>query len=380
MRSLSIVTRSLVIAAICLWCAGVARADSAEPGPCERVNHPPYFEHPTPHQFGAREGTAVRYGKEVRILLDARDPDGDPLTFTATGLPTNSTFRTDFLEFVWTPREQDLGEHVILFAVSDGKDMSRQLIRLVVVEDRAPTAPPAQERTVTAGQTLSWSMSAQDPDGDPVTYRAEALPPGASFDPHTGQLSFTPEDAQAGTYRVRFEASDGQKSSFTTLTVQVIEEWTSYLLPGVRYAAFVPVDSASLGILHGVSLELAPITWVHRNQNRGPSHGRVYLTADLLSSTLPDAGLTLVYGAGFSLSIERNPQRRWLIPMYGAELGGIIQPQVGNKFQLTPYAGLHLWSSRNVFVNLNAGYLIAPAELERLRGWKASLGIDLTLW
>jgi hypothetical protein len=44
--------------------------------------------------------------------------------------------------------------------------------------------------------------------------------------------------------------------------------------------------------------------------------------------------------------------------------------------------GLHLYSSPNVFVNATGGYVL-PIDAQRfddLRGWRAKLGIDFSLW
>ena len=62
------------------------------------------------------------------------------------------------------------------------------------------------------GSTLSFVVTATDPDGDALTYSAGGLPAGASFDPATQQFTWTPGYDQAGTYTVTFTAKDGTKS------------------------------------------------------------------------------------------------------------------------------------------------------------------------
>jgi hypothetical protein len=81
---------------------------------------------------------------------------------------------------------------------------------------------PIGNKAVAEGQTLGFTLSAVDPDGDALEFMATGLPPGAGFDPRTGQLLWTPNLFQAGTHPgVTFTATDGQKSSQETITIQV---------------------------------------------------------------------------------------------------------------------------------------------------------------
>ncbi|MBI2504746.1 MAG: PD40 domain-containing protein [Candidatus Latescibacteria bacterium] len=67
------------------------------------------------------------------------------------------------------------------------------------------TVPGAQE--VDEGQTLSFNVSATDPDpGQTVTITAAGLPDGAAFS--NGAFSWTPSLTQAGSYTVTFTAAD----------------------------------------------------------------------------------------------------------------------------------------------------------------------------
>jgi hypothetical protein len=83
-------------------------------------------------------------------------------------------------------------------------------------------------RPVVEGQTLEFTVTATDPDGDPLTFSAYDLPEGASFDAIMGTFSWTPRYDQAGVYVVRFEVSDGELSDFEDVTITVIqlyEDW-----------------------------------------------------------------------------------------------------------------------------------------------------------
>jgi Putative Ig domain len=76
--------------------------------------------------------------------------------------------------------------------------------------NQAPVLNPIGNKSVNEGQTLSFTLSATDPDtGDTLTYSATNTPPGSTFDPATRTFSWTPDYTQAGNYPdVEFMVTD----------------------------------------------------------------------------------------------------------------------------------------------------------------------------
>ncbi|WP_424353209.1 disaggregatase related repeat-containing protein [Methanosarcina mazei] len=94
--------------------------------------------------------------------------------------------------------------------------------------NNAPVMNSVPAATVEVGKTLSFSITASDPDGDSLTYSASGLPTGATFDGNSRLFSWTPTSGQEGTYSVTFVVSDGKlKDSVTTSITAVKVE--SYL-------------------------------------------------------------------------------------------------------------------------------------------------------
>ncbi|HSL55717.1 MAG TPA: galactose oxidase-like domain-containing protein [Pyrinomonadaceae bacterium] len=58
--------------------------------------------------------------------------------------------------------------------------------------DRAPVLNSIGKKTVNAGQSLDFTISASDPQGDPFTFSAQNLPPGATLNSSTGQFHWQP--------------------------------------------------------------------------------------------------------------------------------------------------------------------------------------------
>jgi hypothetical protein len=76
--------------------------------------------------------------------------------------------------------------------------------------NRSPVLNPIGDKTVNEGETLQFTVTASDPDGDSLSYAASNLPTGATFDPATQTFTWTPNFAQAGNYLgVHFEVWDG---------------------------------------------------------------------------------------------------------------------------------------------------------------------------
>ncbi|MCR4394502.1 MAG: putative Ig domain-containing protein, partial [Dehalococcoidales bacterium] len=94
-----------------------------------------------------------------------------------------------------------------------------------------PLLEPIGNKSVSAGQTLVFTISATDPDGDSLIYSATGLPPGARFNPSTRTFSWTPSNDQEGVYKnIRFEASDGSLVDFEDIQVIVVAQG----LPGTE--------------------------------------------------------------------------------------------------------------------------------------------------
>src|SRR5213076_883779 len=72
------------------------------------------------------------------------------------------------------------------------------------------------------GEARVLRVTATEPDGSPLTYWADNLPPGATFDPATHALYWAPAAGTAGTYLgVTFYVSDGVNRVQTSVEIDV---------------------------------------------------------------------------------------------------------------------------------------------------------------
>ncbi len=169
-----------------------------------------------------------------QLTLQATDLDQQPLTFTATGLPDGATIVPSAIygqaSVSWVPTADEVGDYGVTFVVTNTGNgnpalvaSDQQTIHLVVrTSNQAPVLQNPGNQTVAEGQPLTVTLAATDPDGDSLTYSVANAPPGSTFDPQHGILTWTPNLFEAGTYpSVVFGASDGNQTVFQTITVHV---------------------------------------------------------------------------------------------------------------------------------------------------------------
>jgi hypothetical protein len=83
----------------------------------------------------------------------------------------------------------------------------------------APIFETIDDKSVDENQTLTFTVTATDLDGDPITYSIWDIPEGATFADQT--FTWTPVDGQVGTYNVTFIASDGKTQTTQTIIITV---------------------------------------------------------------------------------------------------------------------------------------------------------------
>lgn len=366
--------------------AVAARPADVVSAPAATTVAAPRFVKLLPERFDKDE-IDIAVDQELTLAVVVEQAQGAPILMEALGLPAGATFDPELRSIKWRPSQGDRGIHQVrLRAASGGAETSR-----VLVFNVHPNYPPSIGNVwfdVTAGEQAEWPVDAVDPEGSPVVIKAHGLPKGATLDAD-GTLRFSPTLGHVGEHTFELSASDGTRTTTRTAHIRVhgpsevdteLAEWTSFWLPGAGYSLYTPRDSAEGELFHGLTLEIVIAAWIHRNDNHGPSHGRVYINAELLNSDVKAAPLLFTYAAGLSLSFEHNPGRSWLVPYYGIDFGGMVHKNFGGLFQTTPHLGVHLFSNSNLFLGAHVGYRFVPSRIDTLAGLHASVTADVTVW
>jgi hypothetical protein len=175
--------------------------------------------------FGSIGEQTVDEQASLSLTVSATDEDGDTLTYSASGLPSGASFDPATRTLSWTPGYDQSGTHGgIVFTVTDGTDSDTETVSVKVNDVNAPPVLAAiGDRSVSEGDTLTFTVSATDVDGNALTYSASGLPAGAAFDPATRTFSWTPDYEQAGAHTgvVFSVADDGSPSKGDTETITI---------------------------------------------------------------------------------------------------------------------------------------------------------------
>jgi hypothetical protein len=355
-------------------------------------------------------GGLLRSGRTARITILAEDPDGDSLTYALDRVPEHASFDRERGVLTWRPTREQEGEHELELQVTDGELSAKRSVVFVVSANRPPAdtgehaivlrardEPVPDSALLPADAEGTIAQLAQDPDGDELTFRVLKQPAGARVVASRGSVSFVWNNAtgaDVGEHELIVSAADDVSATTVRRTVVVIPEWaardyTRFLLPGAGASAFLAHDDGELFVGGAFDVTFVAVRGDWRNGylcGRGlrtddchASHHRFYAEFEVLASTRDTPSL-FTYGIGYSASFEWNPSRRYLIPHYGIEIGGLVRSELGHRAQTRPYLGLHLWAGEQIWLNATLGYRVVPAELVDLSGPTATLRVIMNPW
>ena len=168
----------------------------------------------------------VTVAYSVSLAPAVTDPDGDVLTFSASGLPPGLSIDPTTGVISGTPSTTVGSPFTVTLTATDPQGASVSISGLFNVVNPA-TPPPAnqapvltgtlltipQPATVTVAYSVSLAPAVTDPDGDVLTFSATGLPPGLSINPITGVISGTPSTTVGSPFTVTLTATDPQGSS-----------------------------------------------------------------------------------------------------------------------------------------------------------------------
>jgi major membrane immunogen (membrane-anchored lipoprotein) len=277
--------------------------------------------------------TDVTAGSSYVFQPAATDPDGDALTFSATGLPAWASIDPTNGMVYGTPGDADVGESAdITISVSDGEIVTALASYRVKIHGKSnapsdPTPPPPANNTapsisgtpgssVQATSAYSFTPSGNDPDGQTLTYSVANKPSWAAFSTTTGRLSGTPATTDVKAFsNIVITVSDGSLSASLpafsiTVTAAPNRAPTISGSPSTSVAAgtaysFTPSGSDADGQKLSYSITNKP-SWAAFSSSTGrlsgtPSTGNVGTFSNItikvsdgsLSATLPAFAITV---------------------------------------------------------------------------------------
>jgi Putative Ig domain len=190
-------------------------------------------------------------GVPLAIELFGRDADLDLIDWSLAGLPAGMTVDvregspgSGSFALGWTPdlfaaQSDNLdgthpGHYRFTVTASDGAArFSRSFEITVANANQVPQILPMPPQLVNEGDTLGFTLTAADADGDALRLALlhdEATPAGVSFDPRSGHFEWTPGQdvvdnagADSHPFDFTFSASDGDATTLRTVQVRVFD-------------------------------------------------------------------------------------------------------------------------------------------------------------
>lgn len=168
----------------------------------------------------------VYVGDTLSFTVQATDEDGDAITYAISDVPPDGvSLDGQTGQFTWTPAQDQANQtYSLVIKATDTTDRSdEETVSITVQAPSDPVLQPIGNKTVSAGDTLSFTAVATDADGDVVTYEASGTPAGATFDGQTGQFNWVPTQDHVGQpYSVVITATDSTgRSTSETVAITV---------------------------------------------------------------------------------------------------------------------------------------------------------------
>ena len=182
------------------------------------------------------------------VLGNDSDPDGDALAVTEVTAPTYGVASVVAAGVRYIPADNYCGPDTLTYTVSDGNGNTATAvvsIDVTCVQD-APALAAVQPQTTPWGDVLLVALSANDADGDTLTYSLVGAPDGATVD-DAGVVRWEPNDSQVGTRTLTASVSDGGRSTQRAFEVKVTRRATATAWTGA--SAGVWSDTVSVSAL-----------------------------------------------------------------------------------------------------------------------------------
>ncbi|MEL6824139.1 MAG: putative Ig domain-containing protein, partial [Calditrichota bacterium] len=187
------------------------------------VNRPPAFN-PVVAQTVA-ENNALEYSVTA---IDPDKEDTNKLVYSASNLPEGAVLSSSEGIIRWSPTYEQSGTYTVDINVVDSFGSEDATIVTINVDhvNRSPVLSDINNLNLPENEDFSMTLpeasDADKEDSGGLTYRLNGLPSGASFDPATRQISWTPSFEDAGVYQLTYVAGDGDLDVNKEFTLQVI--------------------------------------------------------------------------------------------------------------------------------------------------------------
>lgn len=166
-------------------------------------------------------------GTMGEITLLAADLEADDLTFQLNGSASKGDAQVLGDKFVYSPHDNQLGEDVIGYTVSDGQNKSREAKIVVSIVDHPSNQRPTSSDVILStyrNRCVDFTLSAEDADGDALSFLMKTAPRYGILSGEYPNFSYSPDAFFTGVDEIQFYISDGiQKSVMHRINLSCFE-------------------------------------------------------------------------------------------------------------------------------------------------------------
>lgn len=164
--------------------------------------------------------TAATLNQAYRYDVRATDPEGQVITYSLPTAPAGMRIDAATGTILWLPQTMPTAPvNVRVLAIDERLGQAEQTFTIRVYEtpNRAPSISSTPALSIALGETWRYTLSASDPDGDPLTYVWTRTPDGTTT--NAAEATWTPGAAQVGEQAFVVEVRDDRgglaRQSFT---------------------------------------------------------------------------------------------------------------------------------------------------------------------
>ena len=197
----------------------------------------------------------------TEVILSGTDIDGDLLTYTVTGNPTNGVVGGTAPNLTYNPNLDYFGPDTITFQVQDpsgASDTGTISITVTAVND----TPQVTSQTVSTNEdeSLAIALVATDVDSTVLSYSTNTGNLTGSLSGTPPNLTYTPPANWNGSTSFTFTANDGQATSANaTVSIDVINTSDAPIATGVGTS--VAEDQTKVGTVTATDPDGDPLTY-----------------------------------------------------------------------------------------------------------------------
>ncbi|MEL4897465.1 putative Ig domain-containing protein [Crocosphaera sp. Alani8] len=186
-------------------------------------SNPPVANHPP--TITSSPNTSIDLNRIYQYSPTAQDPDGHSLFWQLESAPAGMVIDEDTGAIRWQPQPQQLGEHTVILAASDvlGQRVTQTFTLTVTGENTPPLISSIPSTKAGIDQVYTYQAIAADAEADQLFFSLGIRPDGMTIDENTGEIRWTPQTGQVGSYQVEVIVRDTQGAISNQTYTLVVE-------------------------------------------------------------------------------------------------------------------------------------------------------------